>query len=256
MKSHLSEGRDLEQGKLDSILNKIADVGLPKGLDRYTLQKVVERLALEVDPCSSEKVAESLGISRITARRYLEYLAQERKVRVELIYRPIVEPADLKGLKIRTPKSPFRMEVFQAMGAAPTPTGYADLFLSLQQKVVDGLELPVYDIFIDSFYDVQKYLSLTNHVYTPCYSVVKEQWWQSLPADIRTGLQKAADDSAAYTRESNVQVETEYTQKLKDKGMKVNEVNSPAFRQLMEQTVWKKNESQMGDLIKRVVETK
>ena len=170
--------------------------------------------------------------------------------------RPVIEPSDLKGLKIRTPQSPFRMELFQNLGASPTPTGYADLFLALQQKQVDGLELPLADIFKDSFYDVQKYLSLTNHVYTPVYAVVKESWWQSLPAEVRTGLQKAAEEAAAFTRDANVKMEEEFTQKLKDKGMKVNQVNLPAFQQLMAQTVWKKYQNTLGDLIQRVVDTK
>ncbi len=170
--------------------------------------------------------------------------------------RPIVEPADLKGVKIRVPQSPFRMEMFQAMGATPTPMGYSDLFLALQQKQVDGLELPTGDIFKDSFYDVQKYLSLTNHIYTPVYAVVKESWWQSLPADVRSGLQKAADDAATFTREANVKNEEEYTQKLKDKGMKVNEIDVAAFQQLMKDTIWKKYQSTLGDLIQRVVDTK
>lgn len=98
LKNHLVEGHDLEQTCLDSILDKIAQTELPKGLDNYTLQKVLECLTFGPTPISSEKVAEFLGISRITARRYLEYLVQQKKVTVELVYGNVGRPGHLYNL--------------------------------------------------------------------------------------------------------------------------------------------------------------
>lgn len=92
LKSHLRGEWYLEQGKLDSILNKNSDAELPKGLDPYTMEKVIEFLGQANSANSSEKVADSLGISRITARRYLEYLAQQNQVKVELVYGNVGRP--------------------------------------------------------------------------------------------------------------------------------------------------------------------
>lgn len=168
--------------------------------------------------------------------------------------RPIVTPDDLNGISIRTPEAKFRMQIFEALGATPTPIPYADLYLALEQRVVDGFELPLADIYRDSLYEVSKYLSLTNHIYTPCYLIADEAWWQTLPKDVQNGLMEAANEAADYTREIGRNMEQEFTQKLKEAGMQVNEINVEAFRKRAQETIWAEHEKDLGDLLARIVE--
>jgi tripartite ATP-independent transporter DctP family solute receptor len=106
--------------------------------------------------------------------------------------RPITAPADLKGLKIRTQSNPLHLEGFKAFGASPTPMAFAELFTALQQGVVDGQENPIFMTYIVKLYTVQKYLSLTGHLYSAGAFVMNEAFYKDLPEDIRTAIDKAA----------------------------------------------------------------
>ena len=83
--------------------------------------------------------------------------------------RPIVTPADLKGIKLRVPEGKWRVKMFQAYGANPSPMKFSEVFTALQTGVMDGQENPFAQIASAKFYEVQKYLSLTGHVYSPAY---------------------------------------------------------------------------------------
>ncbi len=86
--------------------------------------------------------------------------------------RPIVRPTDLAGIKLRTPRGVWRVKLFQTLGANPTPMALSEVFVGLQTGVIDGQENPLAQIWGSKLYEVQKYLSLTSHVYTPAYVVV------------------------------------------------------------------------------------
>ena len=83
--------------------------------------------------------------------------------------RPIDKPADLQGIKLRTPKGTWRVKMFKAYGANPTPLAFSEVFVALKTGAMDGQENPYAQIYPARFYEVQKYLSITNHVYTPAY---------------------------------------------------------------------------------------
>jgi tripartite ATP-independent transporter DctP family solute receptor len=106
--------------------------------------------------------------------------------------RPIIVPADLKGLKIRTQSNPLHLEGFKAFGASPTPMSFAELFTALQQGVVDGEENPIFMIYMVKLYKVQKYLSLTRHLYSAGAFIMNDEYYKSLPEDIRAAIDKAA----------------------------------------------------------------
>jgi tripartite ATP-independent transporter DctP family solute receptor len=106
--------------------------------------------------------------------------------------RPITTPADLKGLKIRTQSNPLHLMGFKAFGASPMPLSFAELFTALQQGVMDGQENPIYNIYAIKLYEIQDYLSLTSHLYTGGVMLMNEENYQSLPADIREAIDKAA----------------------------------------------------------------
>lgn len=142
---------------------------------------------------------------------------------------PINVPADLKGIKLRTPKGKWRVKMFQAYGANPTPMAFSEVFVALQTGVMDGQENPFAQIASAKFQEVQKYLSLTGHVYTPAYALVGKKKWESLPADIRDELEKIAKGTQSFVYEQAARMETDLLAKLKAGGMAVNEADKAAF---------------------------
>jgi tripartite ATP-independent transporter DctP family solute receptor len=143
--------------------------------------------------------------------------------------RPINVPADLEGIKLRTPKGEWRVKMFQAYGANPTPMSFSEVFTALKTGVIDGQENPFAQIYSAKFQEVQKYLSLTGHVYTPAYVLVGKDNWESLPEDVRQILEETAKETQAYVYEQAAALETDLLQKLKDGGIEVNEADKDAF---------------------------
>ncbi len=143
--------------------------------------------------------------------------------------RPINLPADLDGIKLRTPKGTWRVKMFQSYGANPTPMSFSEVFTALKTGVIDGQENPFAQIYSGKFQEVQKYLSLTGHVYTPAYVLVGKDHWESLPADVREILEETAKENQAFVYEQAAALETDLLQKLKDGGIEVNEADKDAF---------------------------
>ncbi len=143
--------------------------------------------------------------------------------------RPINVPGDLDGIKLRTPKGKWRVKMFQAYGANPTPLAFSEVFVALQTGVMDGQENPFANIYSAKFHEVQKYLSLTGHVYTPGYALVGKKKWDSLPADIRDELEKIAKETQGFVYEHAAKLETDLLAKLKAGGMAINEADKAAF---------------------------
>jgi tripartite ATP-independent transporter DctP family solute receptor len=143
--------------------------------------------------------------------------------------RPIKEPADLKGIKLRVPNGKWRLKMFQAYGANPSPMKFSELFTALKTGVMDGQENPFTQIYSAKLQEVQKYLSLSGHVYTPAYLTVGLAHWNSLPPDVRKILEDTAKETQAYVYETAMKQEEELLGKLKAAGMQVNEVDKDAF---------------------------
>jgi len=142
---------------------------------------------------------------------------------------PIKVPDDLKGIKLRVPEGKWRVKMFQAYGANPSPMKFSELFTALQTGVMDGQENPFTQIYSAKLQEVQKYLSLSGHVYTPAYLVVGSKKYATLPADVRKVLEDTARETQAFVYDTAVKQETELLGKLKQAGMQVNEVDKNAF---------------------------
>ncbi|UCG98690.1 MAG: TRAP transporter substrate-binding protein [Burkholderiales bacterium] len=143
--------------------------------------------------------------------------------------RPINVPADLAGIKLRTPEGKWRVKMFQAYGANPSPMKFSEVFTALQTGVMDGQENPFTQIYSAKFQEVQKYLSLTGHVYTPAYLVTGTKKWMSLPADVRKILEDTAKETQAYVYQTAAADEEILLGKLKAGGIQVNTPNKEAF---------------------------
>ena len=142
---------------------------------------------------------------------------------------PIVMPKDLQGIKLRVPEGKWRLKMFQAYGANPSPMKFSEVFTALQTGVKDGEENPFTQIYSAKFQEVQKYLSRTGHVYTPAYVTVGARKWATLPADVRTALEDTARETQAFVYEKARKDDDELLGKLKTAGMQVNEANKDAF---------------------------
>ncbi|GAM73287.1 TRAP-type C4-dicarboxylate transport system [Vibrio ishigakensis] len=143
--------------------------------------------------------------------------------------RPINEPSDLQGLKVRTPNSSWRVKMFKNWGANPTPMGFSEVFIGLQTGVIDGQENPYTNIYAAKLQEVQGYLSVTNHVYTPAYLTAGARHYGKHPEEVREILEQSAKAAQQWGYEQASQLETELQQKLVDGGMKLNVANRQAF---------------------------
>ncbi len=143
--------------------------------------------------------------------------------------RPIESPTDLQGLKLRTPKGAWRVKMFKSYGANPTPMAFSEVFTALQTGVIDGQENPYAQIHSAKFQEVQSYLSITGHVYTPAYVVVSDKHFGDLPTDVQTILEATARETQAFVYALAARLETDLLADLKAGGMKVNNADKQAF---------------------------
>ncbi|MCA1826954.1 MAG: TRAP transporter substrate-binding protein [Myxococcales bacterium] len=143
--------------------------------------------------------------------------------------KPIQVPADLKGIKLRVPKGKWRVKMFQAYGASPSAMGLSEVFVALQTGVMDGEENPLTQIFTSKFQEVQKFLSMTDHVYTPAYVVTSPAKWNALPAEVRKAVEDAARETQPYVYENGAKMDEDLVGKLKAAGLKVNQADKKAF---------------------------
>ena len=141
---------------------------------------------------------------------------------------PINTLADIKGMKIRVPQTEASIEGFKALGAAPTPMAFSEVYMALQQKVVDGQENPLSVVVSAKFNEVQKYMSLTNHQLFIQVLSISEKTWKKLSPEHQKILMEAAKEAQAYEREIAAKEENELVKTLKDKGMTINEVKDIA----------------------------
>ena len=159
--------------------------------------------------------------------------------------RPIKTPEDLQGLKLRTPSGEWRVKMFKSYGASPTPIAYSETFVALQTGAVDGQENPLAQIYPAHFYEVQKYLSLSHHVYTPI-SFLAGASWKRLPEDVRATIQQVALEMQPVALEYGAQMDKDLLGKLKEKGMVVNTIDQAAFEKAS-QEIYKEFEESTPD---------
>lgn len=162
---------------------------------------------------------------------------------------PIEEPNDLKGLKVRVMESPVFIDLFKTLGANATPMSFSELFTALQQKTVDAQENPPSMIYTSKFQEVQKYLSLTNHVNNYLAILINDDFLNSLPEDLKTLV---IDAGRKYLVEAQRDIELSDTQiyidKLAEAGMEVNEItpeNNKKFQDALK-PMYDKYEKELG----------
>ena len=143
--------------------------------------------------------------------------------------RPIDTPADLKGIKIRTPKSKWRVIMFETWGANPTPMSFSEVFVALQTGVIDGQENPYTNINAAKLNEVQKYLSVTGHVYSPAYPTMGKATYDKMDRKTRKVIDKTAREVALWARQQGANDDGSLRDRLVASGMQLNVANRQSF---------------------------
>ena len=142
--------------------------------------------------------------------------------------RAINTPEDLRGIKLRVPQGVWRVRMFEEYGAEPSPMSLSEVFMALQTGVMDGQENPFAQIASARFQEVQDYLSLSGHVYTPAYILTGARKWDTHPEEVREILEQTARETQEFVYETAARMEEELLEELAA-DVEINEVNIDAF---------------------------
>lgn len=166
----------------------------------------------------------------------------------------IKTPADMKNLKLRVPENPTVMAAIKAMGAIPTPIALSEVYLALSQGVVDGQENPVAMIASQKFYEVQKYLILTNHLVQPNFFFISEKTWSKLSPATRKVFAQCAEEASEYGTKLAFEEEDKCFNLLKQKGMTIVAVDKDLFAESAGKTLHADLAKRLGSdqLIKKI----
>ncbi|MCA3239322.1 MAG: TRAP transporter substrate-binding protein [Curvibacter sp.] len=136
--------------------------------------------------------------------------------------RPITKLEDFDGIKLRVMQNPVYLETFKTMGANAVPMAFSELFTALETKTVDGQENPYTTILSSKFYEVQRFVSATNHVYSPWIVMVSKKYWDALSRDEQRVLMDAARKSRDFERKDTREAAAKAVAELQAKGMQFN----------------------------------
>lgn len=166
-------------------------------------------------------------------------------------------PADAKGMKIRTQENKIHLLAWKTAGVNPVPMAWGEVYGALQQKIIDGQENPVAVIYSSKINEVQKFLSLTQHVYSPAVVIVSQKKWQAMPKDDQEMLLKTAREVASFQRKAGRDAEEKQVGELVAKGMSVTkDVDKAAWQKAM-QPAFAEFSNQFGkDKIDAILNTK
>jgi TRAP-type transport system periplasmic protein len=137
--------------------------------------------------------------------------------------RPVLTPEDTKGFKVRSTPNPYHIQAFQLLGMNPSPLSIAELYAALESKAFDAQEHPLPVFWSSKFYEVQKFLTLTNHAYSPTVAVMNKAKFDGLPAEHQKTLVDSAREAVAFHRDFNAKENIRIIQELKKIGVQVVE---------------------------------
>ncbi len=170
--------------------------------------------------------------------------------------KPIKTPGDLQGFKIRVPPSPISLSLFQALGASPVTINASELYTSLQTKIADGQENPLGNIQTMKLAQVQKYCSLTNHMWVGYWLLMNGTFWSSMPPDQQKVVEDTFDAQALQQRQANQKLDELLESTLKQEGMEFFEVDKSAFQQvLVKAGFYKEWKGKFGDALWSALES-
>jgi tripartite ATP-independent transporter DctP family solute receptor len=167
--------------------------------------------------------------------------------------RPINTPADLKGLKLRTPPDATTIDIMQALGADAQQIKFSELYVALQQGVVDGQENPLMNIWSSKLYEVQKYISYTSHKYEMTPFVMSKRSYDKLSEADRKIFHEAAAEATQFNRKASLESDQKLEGELKAKGIQINRPELAPFVKATESVVGKWVAGPQGEFVRKVV---
>ena len=151
--------------------------------------------------------------------------------------RPVTVPADMAGIKFRTAEVELRLQMFACCNSSAVVMAFSELYSAMQQGTVDGQENPLSNIVSSCFYEVQKYLSLSGHIYNTSVFFFSDKFWDSITPEQQALIIECSNEAKQVARNINTSNEEAYLKTCKDAGMEVNEVDKEAFVEAV-QPVW------------------
>lgn len=168
--------------------------------------------------------------------------------------RPINTPDDFSGIKIRVMENPIYIEMFKALGANPTPMAWPEVVTAVQQRTIDGLEIPISVTHQNKFYEVCKYFSMTRHTYSPLVYLMSLKKFNSLPEDIQKVIVECAEEARQMQRKMASAKSEEMLADLQSRGMIINDVADTAAFQEKIQSLYSTYAKTLGeDLVNGVL---
>ena len=167
--------------------------------------------------------------------------------------RAVLAPADMKGLKIRTPPDAVTIDIMTALGAETQQIKFAELYVALEQGVVDGQENPLANIWASKLYEVQKFITLTGHKFEMTPFLMSKRTWDRLSEGDRKIIMDAAHEATALQRKLSAEADEKLIGELKGKGVKVDKVDVKPFQKATEPVTAKWTSGPIGDYVKKVV---
>jgi TRAP-type transport system periplasmic protein len=224
----------LQGGTLDlMVLNAGLLVGIVKDfavLDLPFLFNTAEEADAVVDGPVGTKLFEKLPDKGLVGLGYFELGFRN----VTNSKRPIVKAEDFQGIKLRVLQSPLFIDLFNTLGANTVAMPFPEVYTALEQRVIDGQENPVTVIFDTKFQEVQKYLSLTRHIYNAQSVIMSKKTWDKLSEEERKIVQASLNEAEAYQRQVSREKSLQVLEDLKKAGMQVNEVSPQEIARIRE----------------------
>jgi tripartite ATP-independent transporter DctP family solute receptor len=245
----------LQIGSLDLVITSTGPLGnfVPEvlALDLPFLFRDYAHARSVLDGEIGQEMLESIGQNNLVGLAWSENGFRH----VTNSQRPVNVPEDLDGLKLRTMENAVHMAAFQGMGAAPTPMAFPEVFGALQQGVVDGQENPITVITASRFWEVQGYVTLTGHVYSPAVVLASPSLIDGLTDEQKGWFFEAASASAAATRAEVDRLEAEGVALMRENGMEViTEIDRAPFQALAAEAAWPVYTDRFGSaMIERIV---
>lgn len=216
------------QGPISSVLPELSALGLP-----YLFS--TQQAAWEVlDGPIGQELAKKLEPKNLVLLAWMDNGIRQ----ISNNKRPITKPDDLKGIKLRTPADPSTVDMFQAMGASTQQINFSELYIALQQGVVDGQENPLANIHAGKLHEVQKFISITNHKYESTPFVMSGITWGRLSADERKIVKDAAQEATVLQRNLMASAHDKYLAEYqKNPALQINVADQAQFKAAT-QVVW------------------
>lgn len=244
----------LQIGSLDVVITSTGPLGnfVPEvyALDLPFLFRDYDHARKTLDGEIGQELLDKIGENQLVGLAWSENGFRH----VTNAQRPVRTPEDLQGLKLRTMENRVHMAAFEGMGAAPTPMAFPELFTALQQGVVDGQENPVTVITASKFWEVQDYVSLTGHVYSPAVVLASPILFDGLSEEEQGWFMEAAKASAEATRAEVNRLEEAGVALLRENGMQViTDIDKAPFAELAAESSYSVYTDQYGsEMIDRI----